>query len=371
MTDPRPPRWLSTALEPGGIAGLAFALLLVAATTVGIALTNQVVDLGRIGVIYMLPVLVAALRWGLTAALIAALASVGASAFFFYPPIFSFQVHDWEQLVDLLVFTVVAVVMSQLAFSLRRQAAIADRAIGEARMRAETDQLREALIGSVSHELRTPLASILGAATVLSSAPAVTAEPRLASLAAVARDEAERLNNDIQNLLDATRISSAGLEARRQWADPADIVNAALERRRARLAQHRLDVTIADDLPFLYVDQALIQQALGQLLDNAAKYSSAGSIIALTGRRDGAAVVLSVGDQGSGVPADELARLGERFFRGSRHAATTGSGLGLWIAKAFVSANDGRLTVVNSAGGLTVSLRLPVPDSAAGALPHE
>ena len=100
-------------------------------------------------------------------------------------------------------------------------------AISEARMRSQTDQLREALIGSVSHELRTPLASILGAATVLSAAPALQKEKKLTALVHDVRDEAERLNNDIQNLLDATRISSDGVKPHTEWADPADIINSA------------------------------------------------------------------------------------------------------------------------------------------------
>ena len=103
-------------------------------------------------------------------------------------------------------------------------------AINEARMRAQTDQLRDALIGSVSHELRTPLASILGAATVLASAPALQNEKRLTDLAQGVRDEAERLNNDIQNLLDATRICRDGVKPRIEWADPADILHSALDR---------------------------------------------------------------------------------------------------------------------------------------------
>jgi two-component system sensor histidine kinase KdpD len=130
---------------------------------------------------------------------------------------------------------------------------------------------QDALLSSVSHELRTPLASILGATTALAASPQVGAESRLAGLANVAREEAERLNDDIQNLLDATRINSEF-----EWSELSDIVNTAVERKRARLASHRLDVRLAKDLPLLYVDSALIQQALGQILDNAAKYSLPG-----------------------------------------------------------------------------------------------
>ena len=114
----------------------------------------------------------------------------------------------------------------------------AERATNEARRRAETEQMREALIGSVSHELRTPLSSILGATTVLASAPAVTADPKLEGAGQSGARGDRRLNNVIQNLLDATRISSDGLRPRFEWAEVADIVNAALERHRAQLDGH-------------------------------------------------------------------------------------------------------------------------------------
>jgi two-component system sensor histidine kinase KdpD len=237
-------------------------------------------------------------------------------------------------------------------------------AISEAKMRAETEQLREALIGSVSHELRTPLASILGAATVLRQSPIIENNERLRSLAGVVRDEAERLNNDIQNLLDATRITRHQVKPRPEWIEPADIVNTTLDRRRRRLAGHNISIDMDSNLPFIYVDPVLTGQAFVQIVDNAAKYSPPGSTITVAAKRNGEEVELSVQDKGAGLTPDEQARVGERFFRAPRHSGTiSGSGLGLWIAKAFVNANGGRLAAVSPGAdqGTTVSLHLPLP----------
>jgi two-component system sensor histidine kinase KdpD len=240
-------------------------------------------------------------------------------------------------------------------------------ALDQAKMRQETELLREALIGSVSHELRTPLASILGAATVLGQSPAVANDARLTSLAGVVRDEAERLNNDIQNLLDATRISREQIKPRMEWIEPSDIVNSALERRRRRLNGHTVSLDLDSNLPFIYVDPVLIEQAFAQVVDNAAKYSPCGSTITVAAKRNGHGLVLSVRDTGVGLTDEESAQLGDRFFRGARHAATTsGSGLGLWIAKAFVSANGGKIEA-DSAGinlGTTIAIKLPVAPNA-------
>ena len=140
------------------------------------------------------------------------------------------------------------------------------RALNEAKMRSETELLREALIGSVSHELRTPLASILGAATILSSAPALVADARLHALTGVVRDEAERLNNDIQNLLDATTISRQQVRPKLQWIEPVDIVNAAVEHRRRRLVGHPVTLDLNSNLPIVRADPAQVEQALVQIL---------------------------------------------------------------------------------------------------------
>src|SRR5712671_1743740 len=153
------------------------------------------------------------------------------------------------------------------------------RTISEARTRAETEQFREALIGSVSHELRTPLSSILGASTVLSLAPEVTGNSRLKKLAALIHQESERLNVEIQNILDASRISSNGLQAKLEWAEPADFVNAALQRCRNRLTSRAVEVMLPEELVLLRIDSVLMERALGQILDNAAKYSPPESTI--------------------------------------------------------------------------------------------
>jgi two-component system sensor histidine kinase KdpD len=215
----------------------------------------------------------------------------------------------------------------------------------------------------VSHELRTPLSSIHGAATVLANAPPLAGDRRLLALVGVVRDEAERLNNEIQNLLDATTISRHQVRPKPQWVEPVDLVNAAIEHRRRRLAGHPLTLDLYSDLPIVRADPTQLEHALIQILDNAAKYSGDGAPIRVTAHPIAQAVVLSVHDNGAGLTDEEKSQVGERFFRGPRHASTTsGSGLGLWIANAFVTANGGKLEVESEGAdhGTTVSIHLPV-----------
>jgi K+-sensing histidine kinase KdpD len=355
----------SLSLRASKARGLASALALVALATLLVGVLFWLFHVERIVGVYLIPVLISAIHWGLWPGLLAAISSVALISVLFSKatqPVF--LALDWEQIVRFGVFTLVAIVASRLAQSVRQHAETAERATSEARRRAETEQMRDALIGSVSHELRTPLASILGATTVLTSAPAVTADPKLEALAKVVREETERLNTVIQNLLDATRISADALRPRFEWAEVADIVNAALQRHRARLTGHDVKLELAPELPLAYVDQNLVEQALGHVIENAMKYSPPGSSIRVRGAVEDGMIAMTVADSGAGVTPDELDRLGERFFRGDRAAATTtGSGLGLWIAKAFLHANGGSLDA-NSDGadrGSTFILRLPIP----------
>ena len=238
-------------------------------------------------------------------------------------------------------------------------------ALSDARVRCETEALRDALIGSVSHQLRTPLVSIVGAATVICRAPGNSGDPRLALLANILRNEVDRLNNDVQDLLDAASISGEGVRLNCEWVEPADIVNAAVDRRQRLLSGHRVLLDVSDELPFIYVDPILLEQALGQLVDNAVKYSHPGSAITIAARCDCDSVVLSVKDEGIGLVGEERMRLWERFFRGGRHASS-GSGLGLWIAKAFVTANGGEIEAFSEGAdrGTLVSIRLQAKEPA-------
>ena len=255
-------------------------------------------------------------------------------------------------------------VISLAAISLTTYLVIkTETAKSEARAFAEAEQLRDALIGSVSHELRTPLASVLGGVSILADAPAVATDPRLASLANGIRDEAVRLNNDIQNLLDAARITT-GLQSRKDWSEPADIINAAVERIRLRYPERTFDVKLGPNLSLIQVDPVLIEQALGQIIANAAKFSPAHTGVRIVAEADARHLTISVRDEGVGLTVDEKDRLPERFFRGSRHIGKIpGSGLGLWIANTFVMSSGGKLEAESLGEGRGTTMRVVFPVS--------
>ncbi len=334
----------------------SMSLLILAALTAGLAALQNVVSVGTVTIAYLIAVLFAALRGGMLLAVITGLVAIGCAAFFFYPPIYDFRVHNPIHLIDLSLFIVVSVVIGKLATDVRK-----------AKLREEADTLREALIGSVSHELRTPLSSIVGTVSVLLESPDIAHHRQLAPLVNGLRGEADRLNEHIQNLLDATRISSEGIRPRTEWVDPADIVNSVIERKGRLFAGYQLEVAVESDLPLIWTDPMLIEKAMGQIIENATKYSPPGSTIGIKASHVDGAIRLAVQDQGAGLAPKEDNRIWERFYRGERHRDTTqGSGLGLWIARSLVVAGGGTVDAA-SAGishGTTVTITLPVASAA-------
>lgn len=337
--------------SPNSPAVVALALVLVAGLTAALLLLTRFLRIEHVSVLYLVPVLVAATRWGVVPAVVAAISGIAASAYFFYRPLFDLRVQEADQLIDLALFIVVAVVTGRLASNLRR-----------AKMREQADALREALIDSVSHELRTPLSTIIGSTSILAQAPEVADDARLAPLLRGVREEAERLDGRIRNLLDATRISSDGVRPRAEWVEPADIVNAALESRRTLTSEHVVDVSVTPDLPFVHVDPVLVENAFGHMIENAAKYSPKGSTIRVRAAQVDGDVTLAVSDQGIGLSAEACGHAWDRFYRGEHGRDVAGSGLGLWIARALVEANGGRVSA-RSGGpgcGATFAIHLPV-----------
>jgi two-component system sensor histidine kinase KdpD len=236
----------------------------------------------------------------------------------------------------------------QTAVALERVALAAD--IDQARLGAERERLRSAMLTSVSHDLRTPLASILGALSSLRSYGERYDKPTRDDLLGTALTEAERLDRFVGNLLNMTRLDAGVIVPKREAVEVGDLVSTTLRRAMPLLKDHAVASTVPPDLPPLSLDFVLAEQALFNILDNAAKYAAPGGRIEIEARAAGSRIEIVVRDEGPGIAPEALDRLFDKFYRadaGDRRRA--GTGLGLAIAKGFVEVQGGSIAARNRA----------------------
>ena len=226
------------------------------------------------------------------------------------------------------------------------------------------EKLQNALLNSISHDLRTPLVSITGALTALESDETLDPSARQ-SLVETAREEADRLNRLVGNLLDMTRLESGALQVKREPCDVQDLIGAALGQMEDRFMQRQIRVDVLPDIPLVDLDFVLIVHVLINLLDNALKYSPENSPLDIHAGLHYGEIQVAVMDRGIGIPADDLSRVFDKFYRVQRPGQVTGTGLGLAISKGIIEAHGGRIWASEREGGGTViTFALPLEVSA-------
>ena len=335
----------------GHIRPYVLSALAVAAAVAVAEIAERLVFLPHVPILLLSAVLISAVSWGLLPSLFASLLSVVISAHFFYPPLYSFNVSDPQGVLDLVVFSIVAVVTSRLATQAKRSA-----------VEGEAERFREALINAISHDLRTPLSAIIGSASALQVGGTQMDSRAQTDLIATIREEADHLNAVIADVLDLSRIRAGAIRPRRESVELADLLSAALRQTQHSLAAREVVVDMPTDLPMVAVDLSLMRRALVNLLENAAKYSTAGAKINVSARTEGDQVRLDIIDNGIGIDPSDLDRIFDRFYRGTKGTSDVpGSGLGLAICRAFVEANGGRVEAMSQGRGLGATFRVTLP----------
>jgi two-component system sensor histidine kinase KdpD len=220
-----------------------------------------------------------------------------------------------------------------------------------ARVAAETEGLRNTLLASISHDLRTPLSVIAGASSALSD-PSLTIGPAARTeLAASIEEKAREMSELISNVLDLTRFEAGHVPLRRDWESVDDLVGLALVRLEGRLAAHPVEVDLPADLPAVNVDAVRVTQVFTNLLDNAVRYTPAGTRIRIAAGHEDGMVRIAIEDDGPGLPPGDPERLFAKFQRGRDEGEGGGAGLGLAICRAIVEAHGGSIRAANRPGG--------------------
>lgn len=227
-------------------------------------------------------------------------------------------------------------------------------------LQMETEKLRNSLLSSISHDLRTPLATIVGSASTLAEDGGTLEANDRIELSRGIYDEAQRMSNLVNNILDMARLEAGVVELNWQWHPLEEVIGSVLTRMQKRLADRELKVRLPPGIPMIHADAVMIEQVLVNLLENAIRYTPAGSPLEIMAESTPFTVEISVADRGPGIPKGREEKLFEKFYRLQPEASQSGVGLGLPICRAIIEAHGGSIQARNRAsGGAVFSIILP------------
>jgi two-component system, OmpR family, sensor histidine kinase KdpD len=327
-------------------------------TLIGLAMVPRF-DIVNIAMVYLLAVVVIALCFSRGAAVLSAVLCVGTFDFVFVPPQGTFTVDDTQYLLTFTIMLAVALIISGLIERGRRQA----EARAALALEAETERIRSTLLASISHDLRTPLAVMTGASSSLARDGERLPPEERAALAQSIYGQARDMSEQVAKVLQMTRLETGAIALERDWEAMPEIAGSVLARLSERLANHRLVVEIPADLPLVRVDATLIDQALANLVENAARHTPAGTVVRVRVQHLRNELVVSVEDLGIGMDGLDIERVFAKFQRGAREGPGGGVGLGLAICRAIVQLHRGRAWAERLAGGgIAFRFSLPVEE---------
>lgn len=249
--------------------------------------------------------------------------------------------------------------LTQISKTIERE--YLDEIAKQSLLATESEKLYKTLFNSISHELKTPITTIIGAVSSFNDSKIFENKNSLTGIINEINIAAERLHRLVENLLDMARLESGNLNLKLGWNSIADLIHSVTERLKNESGQHKIYIKVDDDVVFRF-DYALLEQAIINIVHNALAYTPAGSEITIEGIQQNYNYILNISDNGNGFSENALSKLFTKFYRipGTK---TGGSGLGLSIAKGFVEAHRGTITVANNkSGGATFTIILPMKE---------
>lgn len=334
------------------------SILLIIITSVICFFSVSYIGYQVVTLILLLVVSILAMLFDISPVLMAALLSALIWNFFFIPPIFTFRINNAENALMFLMYFVIALINAVLTFKIRDF---------ERKKRAEqesekTIKLYNTLLNSLSHELRTPISAILGSVdTLKENKSKLTTENQLELLNEI--DIAGiRLNRQVENILNMSRLESGILKPKLDWCDMNDLVNAVIQKIEAA-NNHEIVFQTDENLPLCKIDMGFTEQILHNLLHNAIQYTPENSIIDIELKYQSGKCIIVVADNGTGFPENKISYAFDKFYRLPK-TKTGGSGLGLSIVKGFAEAQNGTVKLENKKeGGALFTIEIPTESS--------
>jgi len=340
------------------------ALLVLAVSLVCFSFKNFV-GYQVVALILLMAVSLAAMLFEILPVLLAAVLSAVIWNFFFIPPLYTFDIGNAEDALMFLLYFVVAMVNAVLTFKIRE----ADKKARDKEEKEKELKLYNTLLNSLSHELRTPIAAIIGSVDILKESKDKLSDENRTELLNEIAIAGNRLNQQVENILNMSRLESGMLKPKSDWMDMNELVNSVMQLFAGN--EHNLVFKNSDDLPLFKLDNGLTEQILYNLLQNAIQYTPPNTKIEIEVTHQSEYCMITVSDDGNGFPVKEMPLVFNKFYR-LANTKTGGSGLGLSIVKGFTEAQSGRIKLENNEkGGAKFTIEIPAETSYLNNLKNE
>ncbi len=299
--------------------------------------------------------------------LLAALLSALVWNFFFIPPKFTFSIHSTEDTLMFFMYFIIAMVNAALTYKIRQ----IEKETNKREEKENTLKLYNTLLNSLSHELRTPISTIIGATDNLQTNNNKLSEPNKTELLSEISKASLRLNRQVENLLNMSRLESGYIQPKKDWCDINELVYNTVNSITQNTISQKINININPDIPLFKIDKGMIEQVIYNLILNATLYTPESSTINIIAICHIDVLQIIIEDTGNGFPENEIKKVFDKFYR-LKHSKTGGTGLGLSIARGFVEAHDGTIRLENiSEGGARFTIEIPAEVSYINNLKNE
>lgn len=333
-----------------------FSVVIMAAVCYGL---SAYIGYKVVAFILLLAVSCIAMLFDILPVLLAAVLSAVIWNFFFIPPRFTFSIGNTEDIILFLMYFVIALVNAVLTFKIRQ----IEKAARDKEEKAHTVKLYNTFLNSLSHELRTPIAAIIGATDNLQNNTAQLNPQQKNELVGEIAKAALRLNQQVGNLLNMSRLESGFIQPKKDWCDITELVYDTVKKTEANNISQRINININPSIPLFKIDEGMLEQVLTNILNNATIYTPSDSHILVTAICHVDVLQIIIEDDGPGFPETEINKVFDKFYR-LKDAAAGGTGLGLSIVKGFTEAMGGSITLHNvTTGGARFTIEIPAETS--------
>ena len=336
-----------------------FSIVLIGLVSLACYFLSSLIGYRVVAFILLITVSLLAMFFDILPVLVAAILSALVWDYFFIPPHYTLRIGTTEDYILFCMYFVIAMVNAVLTYKIRQ----IEKLARQREEKENTVKLYNTLLNSLSHELRTPIAAIIGATDNLLSNNSKLSPQNRNELVGEISKASFRLNQQVDNLLNMSRLESGFIQPRNDWCDISEIVYDVVKRIEENNIAQQISISINPGIPLFKLDKILLEQVIYNLLNNAAQYTEAHSKISISAACHADVLELIVEDNGRGFPPDEIRHVFDKFYR-LKNTRTGGTGLGLSIVKGFTEAMKGSVGLENvSTGGARFTITIAAETS--------